>query len=153
MSYNPWPPLERRTRLGILTLGAASWLAAVPAGLAGLMVFGFHKSVDEMRWYELTALLTLPLLPLLLALLGLACFLCFTRRGLLIVRALLAAVIVDALLLAAAFHWMYRPEPSIDRSWRPPGGSAAYGRAKAAPALVGTVAALNAAGCPCSRAG
>ena len=153
MSYDPWPPLEKRVRLRVLTLGAAAWLAAVPAGFAGLMIFGFHKRIEEMRWDELTALLALPLLPLLLVLLGLACFLCFTRRGLLIVRALLAAAIVDALLLAAAFHWMYRPEPSIDRSWRPPGGSAAYGRANAAPALVSRVAALSAAGCPCSRAG
>jgi hypothetical protein len=117
------------------------------------MVFGFHKSVEEMRWYELAALLALPLLPLLLALLGLACFLSSTRRGLLIVTALLAAVTVDAVLLVAAFHSMYRPEPSLDRSWRPPGGSAAYRPAKGARAPVRAAVAASAAGCPCSRAG
>ncbi|HEX8125857.1 MAG TPA: hypothetical protein VF548_09775 [Allosphingosinicella sp.] len=106
MSYDAWPPLEKRTRLRVLALGAAAWLAAVPAGFAGLMVFGFHKSVEEMKWFELTALLALPLLPLLLALLGLSCFLSFSRRGLLIVKALLAAVVADAVLLVAAFQSM-----------------------------------------------
>jgi hypothetical protein len=153
MSYDPWPPLEKRVRLRVLTLGAAAWLAAVPAGFAGLMIFGFHKRIEEMRWDELTALLALPLLPLLLVLLGLACLLCFSRRGLLMVKALSAAVVVDAALLVAAFHWMYRPEPSIDRSWRPPGGSAAYRPAQTDPVPVRTAVAASAAGCPCSRAG
>jgi hypothetical protein len=115
MSYEPWPRLEKRTRLGIIALGAGAWLALVPAGSAGLMIFGFHKRIEEMDWDELVALHTLPLLPLLLLLLGLACFLCFTRRGLLIVQALAALAVLDLILLLVSFHSMNRPDPRYAR--------------------------------------
>ncbi|HEX8240323.1 MAG TPA: hypothetical protein VF574_11345 [Allosphingosinicella sp.] len=116
MTYEPWPRLEKPTRAKIAALGAAAWIATVPAGFVGLMIFGFHGRLEEMDWDERLALHTLPLLPLILALLGLACFLCFTRRGLLIVKALAALAILDAVLLVFSFQSMNRPDPSFVRS-------------------------------------
>jgi hypothetical protein len=109
MSYEPWPRLEKRTRLMIAAFGALAWLAAVPAGFTVLLMFGFHGRLDA--WDERVALIAIPLLPLLLFLLGLACFLCFSRRGLLIVRALAAASALDFVLLAVSFYSMTRPTP------------------------------------------
>jgi hypothetical protein len=111
MSHEPRPRLERRTRLGIAALGAVAWLAAMPAGFAGLTALGFHGPMRDHDWDDIVALFALPMLPLLLLLLGLACFLCFTRRGLLIVEALAALFILDSGLLAASSYSMGRPKP------------------------------------------
>jgi hypothetical protein len=116
MSYEPWPRLERPTRLTVIALGAAAWLALVPAaGFAFLAAFGFHGRIETMDWDEFIALHALPFLPLLLLLLGLACFLCFTRRGLLIVQALAFLWVLDAGLLFFSFRSMTRPDPYIAR--------------------------------------
>lgn len=109
MSYEPWPRLEKRKRLLIAAFGVLAWLAAIPAGFTVLLMLGFHGRLDA--WDERVALVAIPLLPLLLFLLGLACFLCFTRRGLLVAKALALASVLDAALIALSLHSMTRSEP------------------------------------------
>lgn len=116
MSYEPWPRLDKRARLKFAALGALAWLAVVPAGIAGLLTFGFHGPMNRV-WGEAVAMYAVPLLLLLLALLGLACFLCFNRAVLLVVKALAAAILLDILLLAAASHSANSPaRPPLART-------------------------------------
>ena len=116
MTQEPAPALGRPARLGLIALGAASLLAAVPVGFfalvfGGVRISGWHGTTPEPEDWAVA--LTLLGLPVLLLALGAAALACVNRRRLRIVAIAAAALVIDLGLSLASLDWAHDASPDF----------------------------------------